>query len=1473
MTSTDTCDDGWFGPIVGTMGCRGGFDFTVVFEASVLTIAPAACFLLMAPIRIFQLSRQSPKVQSSAIRVAILVLAAFLAAIQIVILALATTQHAAGRLVSLAGTILELVAALSVVILVDLEYVRSIRPSFLVSAYLFVTLLLDLARVRTAWLLPDSRAYSASLSLSLAIKLLLLGLENVGKRKWLVSSEKTRSSESTSGPFSRGLFFWLNGLLWTGYSELLTGDTLPSIHEKLSSRELYTRFTDCWARCNQSHRNALLLAVVNCLRWEIARIAFPRLCVVGFSIAQPFLVGRIVTVLQQTDLLSLDIGYGLIGATVIVFIGIAVSRSSYQHLGYRATTMLRGGLMVLVYQHMMNLPLGSTEESSAMSLMGSDIEMLAEYFQSTVSETWANVIQLGLATWFLKTEVGPVCIAPVVVVIVFTVISFCMGNAVTTRQKTWLQAMEKRINFTTSVLGSIRSVKLLGLTEAMATMINALRVDELNISKKFRRVQTVRVCMINLPPIVGQLSTFAGYAIVAKVQGSGNLSVSQAITSLSLINLLITPLCSLLLAIPDTFASIACLHRIQNFLSQPNRHDVRQFPQFVPSPSTQSTNLPGIELYPLPQLVSRTLPENQRDIILSMENVNFGWSASPPNRTCITLTLQSSPTGNLVAIVGPVGSGKSTFLKGLAGETPVLQGKLFIKYLDLAFCEQTPWLANGSIRDNIIGESPLSAFDAKWYSTVVTACGLDLDLKRMPAGDETLVGSNGAKLSGGQKQRIAIARAVYARKHIACFDDVLSGLDNATARLVFNNVLGPAGLLRRLGCTIFLATHGTNYLPQADLIIVLGDNGQVLEQGNYPQLRSHTGGYIQGLEIQSKQMDEVEETANSDNDRWEPPKITKGPLSAPSPLGSRRQTTDIAVYKYYFSALGWLRVTVLLFFLVVDSGINGLRYIWVELWSSSSASALNSRLSYWLGLYGALAVIEAGALALAVFWTWVIIVPAASKNLHHTVLRACMSAPLYFLSNVGTGDLVTRFSQDMRLVDMILPRGFISTGFQLFGALSQGAIAIASLPYLAAVMPVLLGILVLIQRSYLRTSRQLRLLEIELKSPLYTHFIESLTGIVTIRAFSWTPASTTRMLSMLDMAQKPFYLLLCIQRWLGLVLNLIVAALAVILISAAVALRSHVNPGLLGIALVMMIDLGQILSDLIQYWTLLETSLGAISRIKEFSEDTPSEDINSNIQTHEPLMEWPSHGEIAFVDTSIGYSSLEESRPILNNLHLHIRAGEKIGLCGRTGSGKSTLALSLLRLSEVVSGRILIDGQDVTLISRSSLRQRISCLSQEAFLFPGTIRQNADPLNIMTYTEIIDALRCVELWDALVAHHAGNGEVVLDAKLNESILSQGQKQLFCLARALLKKSKILILDEPTSSLDTETDAKVQMVIRKSFRDCTVIMVAHRIRTLLDFDRVAVLDSGRIVEVGQPWELMGRSDGEFSKLLDLESRAI
>ncbi|KAJ5175579.1 uncharacterized protein N7482_001456 [Penicillium canariense] len=323
------------------------------------------------------------------------------------------------------------------------------------------------------------------------------------------------------------------------------------------------------------------------------------------------------------------------------------------------------------------------------------------------------------------------------------------------------------------------------------------------------------------------------------------------------------------------------------------------------------------------------------------------------------------------------------------------------------------------------------------------------------------------------------------------------------------------------------------------------------------------------------------------------------------------------------------------------------------------------------------------------------------------------------------------------------------------------------------------------------------------------------------------------------------------------------------MVGISVPLRTRVDPGLLGIALVMMMDLGLVLSELVQNWTLLETSLGSIARIKEFAGNTPNEESNTVLQIHDESPEWLTRGEITFVDTSISWNT-SETKPLLHSINLRIGAGEKFGLCGRTGSGKSTLALSLLRLNEIVSGQIFIDGQDISLMSRSSIRQRISCLSQEPFFFPGTIRQNADPLSVASSTQIIDALRSVGAWDSIVASHGTTDEELLGSILDEGILSQGQKQLFCLARALLKNSKILILDEPTSSLDHETDAKVQNYIRESFRDCTVIMVAHRIHSLLDFDQVAVLNSGQLVELGHPKDLLGKSGGEFAKLLELGS---
>ncbi|KAJ5485275.1 hypothetical protein N7539_005263 [Penicillium diatomitis] len=486
------------------------------------------------------------------------------------------------------------------------------------------------------------------------------------------------------------------------------------------------------------------------------------------------------------------------------------------------------------------------------------------------------------------------------------------------------------------------------------------------------------------------------------------------------------------------------------------------------------------------------------ETVLSLRDVRFGWKSSSISDTpSITLDFVSSDTGTLAMLLGPIGCVKLTFLKGLAGEGPVLEGELFITYPDITFCDENAWLSNASIRSNIIGEDAFE-FDSILYRTVVNACVLDLDLKGMAAGDESVVGSKGSKLSGGQRQRIAIARAVYARRRIACFDGFFSGLDNATTRPVFDNVFG----------------FNVHHLSEADKILMFGGNGGIAKISRFADLRDDLGQFTLQHEVEATDDHETQAT----DEKFLP--IGEKPVSN-AVVNSSLQTTDRAVYKYYFSALGWLQVSVLLFFLVTNAGVNAFRYVWVDIWASSRNNTSNSQVGYWLGLYGLFSVVELASLMAAVF------------------------KPYSFLWNIDTGALVARFSQDMRLVDMVLPSGFISTRFP---------------------------------------------------------------GITTIRAFSWRDTTSIRMISMLDTAQRPYYLLLCIQRWLSLVLNQIAAVIAVLLVGTAISLRTRVQPGLLGIALVMMTDLGRVLSSLVQNDTLLETSLGSISRIKEFAETTPNEE-------------------------------------------------------------------------------------------------------------------------------------------------------------------------------------------------------------------------------------------------------------------------
>ncbi|KAL6878945.1 P-loop containing nucleoside triphosphate hydrolase protein [Trichoderma novae-zelandiae] len=1448
------CGDGFFGPAVWADGCRGGFDFTLSFEESILSTLPSALFLLFSIPRAIYLLRSPDKAKRRSAYTHKLIASSAYAGIQVGSLALVASSRRLNTRLSLAAAILTLVAACCIVLLSHIEHVKSIRPSFLLTSYLFTSLLFDAARLRTEWLLSANVAHAAVLSTSTILKLALLVLENVEKRRILLDAGKERSRESTSGPFNRGFFVWLNSLLISGWATVLTLHDLPAIYEKLSSEKLAVIFTRRWDRVTRDGQKAsLFLNSVWILKLEIVGIVFPRLATVALTLAQPFLVSQALRFLAMPkDEHSDNIGYGLIGAFAFVFVGSAILTAWYEHLTFRVNAMIRGGLIGLIYRKMLRLSASELNESAALTLMGNDIETLAERANALLIEAWANSLTVGIAVWMLYAQLGPVFVAPIAMAIVSIVLCWFIGKVLVRRQTVYQKATQDRINFTSEVLGSIKAVKMLGYTQRFTDLLEEKRDNDLKVGKHYRWMVVWANTVGNANVSLTQAATFGAYAIVAKLSDNQSFSASQAITALSILNVMVNPLSFLLFNISSAYSALGCFKRIQEFLLLSERVDGREIcarPGSSARSEVDGSQRSSIELRHLDKY-------NGDGARIHIAGGEFAWKDKKVLRN-ISVSFSQAQAGSLTIIVGPIGSGKSSLLKAILGETRSTGGKVALSTPSIAFCDQTPWVMNATIRDNIVAES--GHFEDKWFDTVIEACDLAQDLARLPDGVSTIVGDKGVKLSGGQKQRLAIARAVYARKPVAIFDDVFSALDKATERILFARVFSKDGLLRRSGTTVILATHSVHLLPSSDHVIALGQDGQVIEQGSFAKLQE-TGKYIQSLDITDPHSESDDETAPKQN-VIEETKETSQQSDEEEDQGSGRQqpvSSDSSTFKYYFSAMQPLSLAIGGAYVAGQAFCSAFRSVWLTWWGDGRGRSSND-VGYWLSVFTVMAVIEATLISLAIIHFLLIIGPTVSKQFHSRILNAVMRAPMSFLSNSETGSLVNRFSQDLRLVDIDLPVALAIFLFDITICIGVTGLAVGAVSYFAASLPFVIIILLMIQRFYVRTSKQLRILEIEHKAPLYSHFLESISGLATIRAFGWTHPYSRKNLALLDSAQKPSYLLNCIQRWLTLVLDLVVAALTVLLVVFAVVLRGKLNPSLLGVALVNMMNLGLNLKGIILAWSQLETSLGAVTRIKRFEETTPSELLPE--ENYTPPEEWPCQGSIDFVNLSVQYDST--SHPVLNNISLTIPPSQKLGLVGRSGSGKSSLIQALFRMANTPSGAILLDGVDIAAVPKPLVRQRLSCLTQDPFFFTNTIRFNADPLGAHSDEDIVSALQRAAVWDVVRAK-VDDGRDPLDERIDETFFSHGQRQLFCLGRALLKKSSILILDEPTSNIDNQTDAQIQRVIKSEFKDRTVIMIAHRLDSLLDFDAIAVLEEGSLVEIGAPGDLLVRG-GAFSRL--------
>ncbi|WDK11393.1 ABC transporter [Colletotrichum graminicola] len=1274
MSCAHLPNDRSFGPRVYP-GCRS-FDFTLYFEDVFLACLPSVLFLLLEPSRILTLLRLPPAFSvRSRLLCGKLVALAVLLAFQIAFLVLRTRARPFQTSASVAADTLALAATITVCLLSALSHQPSQRPSTLLSLYLSAAAILGIARVRTSWLIGSGvLASTTALTLALVSTAAALLLESVGSKKGVprdesLSDSKQATPEQSSGFWTRTFFTWLARTYYLGYSRVISPGDLPGLDPSLESRTLHEDLVAAWDKYDHQSHHSLLRACLRSYLVSFLSPVLPRLCLTVFTFTRPFLINTTVSFVGQKDA---DSNY--------------VSNSVFRYHSLRFKTRLRGGLIALIYQHAIHTREADAGEITAVALMGTDVERITGPM-SMFHSVWASLLDIAVASWLLGLQLSLACLAPIILVLIFISAMSKISVATKTAQMRWIEKIQERLRTTSAMLGEMKAVKMLGLGEVMSNKIRHLREDEINTSRSFRKLLVATLVLsltpINLAPVV----TFGVYALISVFWKSGTLLPAQAFTSIALISLLAAPVVSFIQLLPMVVQSSACFDRIQAFCNyshnaqahdqrprSPSRHHGR--PRADPrlgSLTSEGTKRPSLS------------PENH---IVSWKGQSFGWHKDKTTLHDLTIDIQR---GAVTVVVGPVGSGKSSFLSAILGNLP-----------------------------------PPSA---------------------------------------------ALARAVYSRHKVVVLDDVFAGMDARTAHHVSNRLLGPDGIFKKQRTSVVVATHHHNVMALADNIVTI-EGGRIQEVGS-PEILARRQGYVSKLGLKLLPCDGVAEDkagADAPEAPIDQPPVELSDRSEEDEIlhtDVRRKNGEPAVYAYYLRNAGWKAVALYGISVVAWIFFSEFSTVWVKWWSEANTAAANKNIGYYMGVYALFGVLGTLAASLAAWFAFLDVVSNTALKLHADLLRTVLAAPFRFLAKTDSGELLNRFSEDMQLLDMT----------SAVSVLAKLAVLAVFSQYLGAALPLLGLVLYALQRFYLRTSRQVRLLEIEAKAPLYAHFSESAAGAA-------------------------------------------------------------------GVSLVMVVGFSEVLARLIQTWTELESSVGAVARVRRFATETETE--AEARKPPPPPASWPSAEALRF--SNVVASS--DTDPVLKGVTLAIDAGHHVAVAGRSGSGKTSLVLGLLQMMDVREGKIELDGVDVSTLAPGELRSRINVVSQDPFLIPGTVRANIDPFGACSDdAEITRALERVGLW-GLVRAQGG-----LDGDTDAESWSAAQKQLLCLARAMVRRSKLLVLDEAMGSVDIETESLMQEIVDTEFRDCTVLAVMHRLKHVSRYYRVALLGDGELLEFDEPASLI------------------
>jgi len=862
------------------------------------------------------------------------------------------------------------------------------------------------------------------------------------------------------------------------------------------------------------------------------------------------------------------------------------------------------------------------------------------------------------------------------------------------------------------------------------------------------------------------------------------------------------------------------------------------------------------------------------------------------------------PAGQLCMVVGKVGSGKSSLLSAVLGELKKDRGDVSMSG-KVVYAAQQPWIKNATLKDNILFGAEL---DEERYQEVLETCALLPDLEVLPAGDQTEIGEKGINLSGGQKARISLARAVYGGADVYLLDDPLSAVDVHVSKHLFEKCI--KGYLH--GKTVILVTHQIQYLPGADLVMNI-EGSQVAAFGDYqsvvkehPHLvdTSHGKSGENGGGSLSR-SNSRENLASSDGEKSDKEPVGKGAAepkkAAPAAKknasilsnqgkitgkeGRKAGSVDRQVWIDYCKSMGMHIAMIIVGAYVASQMAQVLSDWWLAHWSSqytlreqqvAEAEKLvvagnapevvpEVDVGFYLRVYFLLVVLACVSVTMRSGLVAVGVIQAARK-MHDGMLNCVMRAPARFFDTTPMGRVLNRFTTDQYTLDNDLRQTVSMVLMCVIRVIQVSLFIIYVTPAFIPVVIPLGYVYFKVQEFYRNSSRELKRLESIAKSPIFSHFSETLNGLSTIRAFNTQQQFFDASRALNDSFSRAYFNNNASNRWLAIRLEFIGnMAVGCAALFAVLQSESPADAGLIGLSITYALEVTGTLNWSIRTFTQLETYMIASERIKEYS--TMETEAPAVIESNRPPKSWPSAGKLSFDDVKLRYR--EELEPALKGISFATEAGEKIGIVGRTGAGKTTLAVALFRITEIFAGTIRLDGIDLSKIGLDDVRKNIAIIPQDPVLFAGTIRSNLDPFSDYRDSELEASLEKVHMVDFVRAQKDGLAHEVKEGGAN---LSVGQRQLLCMARALLRRAKVIVMDEATASVDLETDALIQSTIREQFKDSTVLTIAHRLATVMACDRVMVLGEGRVLEMGDPNALSADSSSVFHEMTSSSSAA-